>query len=364
MKKFSIVLLSIILCVVSILPVGAKTPEEISENEFDARLLFTKYATAMTAFSGCYNVNGLNNLDFNGAADEKNADRILATSIYLEYASKKEGLKFIQNSNGNFAFTTDEARELVSKYYTVVKTDFTKSTFYNKGARKVVITEDDMVSDFSMPTIFINQDNFSFSVEDSGNGVIFATLKGWVIAGDNSGSGYMEIVVQVPSIDLSKAKFENSSIASVKVSETIPPLEFAPGNDYRKMDMGNYKYLAPGTSVSDALAMISANTVKSNLAVYDAEGNAKTEGIVGTGDYITDGENSTSPWNYIVLVVENDINGDGKVSGDDYTAFENHFNGKTRLNDVAKFNAADLVRDGHITSNDYMKAKKIFKITE
>ncbi len=364
MKKFSILFLVFVLWVTALFPAGAKTSDEISQDEFNARVLFTKYATAMTAFSACYNVNGLDDLDFNGAADEKNVDRILTTSIYLEYASKKEGLKFIQNSNGNFAFTVDEAKKLVGKYYTIPKTDFTKSTFYNRGMKKIVITEADMVSDFDMPTIFINQDTFSFRVEKSGSNTIFATLKGWVIPGDNSSSGYLEIVLQVPNTDLSKANFDNSSIASVKVTEKTSVLEFAPGNDYRKMDDGNYKYLAPEVSVSDALASISSNTVKSSLTVYDADGNVKTEGIICTGDYVLDGESSSTPWNFIVFVVENDINGDGKVSTEDYTTFEEHFNGKKRLDDRAKITAADLVRDGRITSNDYMKAKKVFNINE
>ena len=362
MKKFALLSLIFIICLNILVPVGAKKAEDIPEKEWDARMLFTKYTAAMTSFSACYDVEGLDNLDFNGATTKDNIDRILTTAIYLEYQNPKANLKFIVNSNGNFAITPDQAKELVQKYYTIPKTDFTKSSFYHKAVRKIVITQKDLVSDFVMPTVYIKQNTFSYSVEDTGNGVIFATLKGWVITGNDGGSGYLEMVLQVPDKDLSKAKLDNTRIASVKVTEPVKALSFDADNDLRKKDVGYYKYLAPETTVADMVKTISSDSVKSKLTVYDAKGNVKTNGIVCTGDYVLDAEDPESPWNYLVMVVENDLNGDGKKSIEDYNVIADYLNGKITIDDAACFIAADLVRDGKISSNDFMSAKKIYDV--
>lgn len=96
----------------------------------------------------------------------------------------------------------------------------------------------------------------------------------------------------------------------------------------------------------------SASELLSNF-VYGSELSVISENTyAGTGSVITDGKRQ------FTVIQMGDMNGDGKVSTNDYIIIKKAFSG-TELSHY-EFLAADIDGDGRITTNDYMKIKKYF----
>ncbi|MBE6778496.1 MAG: hypothetical protein E7541_03830 [Ruminococcaceae bacterium] len=117
----------------------------------------------------------------------------------------------------------------------------------------------------------------------------------------------------------------------------------------------------PGTSVSE---FIKALAVKDGTgAVYTAAGQAKTSGIVGTGDILRLYSGTTLHQSYPV-VIYGDANGDGVISTIDLRATQKHILSTVPLKSFA-LTAADVNHDGTPSTVDLrMMQKHILGITK
>ncbi|MBR5524268.1 MAG: SH3 domain-containing protein [Clostridia bacterium] len=117
----------------------------------------------------------------------------------------------------------------------------------------------------------------------------------------------------------------------------------------------------PGTKVADFLAAI---TVKDGTgAVYTAEGKAKAEGTLVTGDILRLYSGAILCVSY-PIVIYGDVNGDGTINSQDLRRAQRHILGLDTLKGYA-LTAADTNMDGKLTSQDLRKSQRfILGITD
>ena len=75
------------------------------------------------------------------------------------------------------------------------------------------------------------------------------------------------------------------------------------------------------------------------------------EDMVVTGDKVTYNNKEYG------IVIQGDIDGDGKVSSMDYVKIKNHIMEKNKLTEAIYLEAADVNEDKSITALDYIKIK-------
>ncbi len=110
----------------------------------------------------------------------------------------------------------------------------------------------------------------------------------------------------------------------------------------------------PGTSVNE---FINALAVKDGTgAVYTAAGQAKTTGVVGTGDILRLYSGSTLCESY-PIVIYGDTNGDGTVSAVDMLRIQKHIVNLSTLNGY-QLAAADINKNGSVQPADVLRGQK------
>lgn len=116
----------------------------------------------------------------------------------------------------------------------------------------------------------------------------------------------------------------------------------------------------PDTTVTDFIKNLAVTN--GTASVYTADGQAKTAGIIGTGDILRLYSGSTLCASYPVLIY-GDVNGDGKVSSLDLRIAQKHI---LKIDEIDGYylTAADSSKDGSLTSLDLRVTQKyILKIT-
>ncbi len=117
----------------------------------------------------------------------------------------------------------------------------------------------------------------------------------------------------------------------------------------------------PETTIADFIKKLAVTN--GTAAVYTADGQAKTAGIIGTGDILRLYSDKTLCASYPVLIY-GDVNGDGKVSSLDLRIAQKHIL-KVDTIDGYYLTAADSSKDGTLTSLDLRVTQKyILKITD
>ena len=116
----------------------------------------------------------------------------------------------------------------------------------------------------------------------------------------------------------------------------------------------------PETTVTDFIKNLAVTN--GTAAIYTTSGQAKTGGVVGTGDILRLYNGNTLCASYPVLIY-GDVNGDGKVSSLDLRIAQKHIL-KLDMIEGYYLTAADSSKDGSLTSLDLRVTQKyILKIT-
>lgn len=126
---------------------------------------------------------------------------------------------------------------------------------------------------------------------------------------------------------------------------SITGLKYAVGDAITKVE--------PGTSLTDFIGHLAV--ADGTAAVYTADGQAKTEGLIATGDILRLYSGNVLHKSYPVLIY-GDVNGDGKVNSQDLRRAQRHILGAAALNGYT-LTAADVNKDGKINSQDLRRAQ-------
>ncbi len=94
------------------------------------------------------------------------------------------------------------------------------------------------------------------------------------------------------------------------------------------------------------------------ISISENENNLSDSDFVGTGCLIYTKKNSQVMDSATVIVL-GDVNGDGKVTTNDYIKIKKHFSQESKLEGIY-FRAADVDEDNRITTLDYIRVKKYF----
>ncbi len=111
--------------------------------------------------------------------------------------------------------------------------------------------------------------------------------------------------------------------------------------------------IAPATTVQTFISKITVEGGSFSLA--NAKGEAKTEGLMATGDNITVTIGEEAPKVYIAVIF-GDINGDGKINSVDPLMVQSHIVGKTKIEGIF-LESADINGDGKVNSVDPLMAQ-------
>ena len=120
---------------------------------------------------------------------------------------------------------------------------------------------------------------------------------------------------------------ENNIFEKIEYTKTFTYLDF----------MNSVDILSNSITVKNA----NNKTVTSDTATLAT----KTKLLLETKDY--------------TIIVEGDVNQDGKISSADYVAIKNHIMETKKITDSSLFLAADMNQDNRISSLDYITIKKI-----
>ena len=117
----------------------------------------------------------------------------------------------------------------------------------------------------------------------------------------------------------------------------------------------------PETTVADFVKNLAVTN--GTAAIYTASGQAKTSGVVGTGDILRLYQNDTLNKSYPILIY-GDVNGDGKVTSLDLRIAQKHI---LQIDTIEGYylTAADSSKDGSLTSLDLRVTQKyILQMTD
>ena len=118
-----------------------------------------------------------------------------------------------------------------------------------------------------------------------------------------------------------------------------------------KSDGTYFSGIALGTNMSSIID--SFKSISSAITVVGNNG-SKNSGMVVTGDTIKI-TNSLESKTY-TIIINGDVNGDGKIAASDYVLIKNHIMGKNTLSG-AYAKAADINKDSNIKASDYVLVK-------
>ncbi len=356
--------MTLVLCLVSFVPAGAVSYDEMSEEEYYVRSTFFSYVSMMDLFPKYFGVDSMESFEYSGKVTEYNADRILLTSIMIDVLDRMMTgdilPSYAEDPSGDIVLTVGEAQTLAESVYVGTEFDFTLSSFYDEATGKIVITDEDVVNmDESLsPMISETQDSFTYSITPIDGGLYKLAMKGWVIFSDHKNAGYVEMTMQMSGTDLSGETANDIYISSIDVTAQEPSLKTVSSSSYQVMDTWYIGYVRPETSVADFKAQFESE-VKDELNVVDLYGEVASTGYVGTGYCVLDGKDLDTFYDFYMIIVRGDVNGDGEITTNDYIKIKKAFSGSYGFA-YEEFLAADVNEDGQITTNDYIKIKKAF----
>ena len=109
-----------------------------------------------------------------------------------------------------------------------------------------------------------------------------------------------------------------------------------------------------GQDVSKVLSNIKSKESTATVKILNANNKEVTTGLIATGQKISITINgSTKTYN---VIIRGDINGDGKISAQDFSRVKSHILGATSLTGASIY-AADANKDGKISAQDFSKIK-------
>ncbi len=97
---------------------------------------------------------------------------------------------------------------------------------------------------------------------------------------------------------------------------------------------------------------------KTGIALKNKQGEEKSTGIIATGDYVAKALNDDN-FDIKTVIIEGDVNCDGKITGSDYLYVKRAFMGSLILDDHQML-AACVTNGTSIVSADYLKIKRHF----
>ena len=137
--------------------------------------------------------------------------------------------------------------------------------------------------------------------------------------------------------------------------ETPEPEQPKPPTINGSYTVGTYVTgVAVGTSVEDFILKLGVENA--SVEVHDASDNAKTTGVVATGDKVLLYQNGAAVLSYSI-VIYGDTNGDGKVASSDLLRGRKHILGINTLTG-AQLEACDINHDGRTSSVDLLAGQK------
>ncbi len=137
--------------------------------------------------------------------------------------------------------------------------------------------------------------------------------------------------------------------------ETPEPEQPKPPTINGSYTVGTYVTgVAVGTGVEDFILKLGVENA--SVEVHDASDNAKTTGVIATGDKVLLYQNGTAVLSYSI-VIYGDTNGDGKVASSDLLRGQKHILGINTLTG-AQLEACDINHDGRISSVDLLAGQK------
>ena len=118
---------------------------------------------------------------------------------------------------------------------------------------------------------------------------------------------------------------------------------------------GEYIYgIKLDTLVSDVINSIKNKEDKALVSYFDKDNNEKVSGKVASGDKLI--VKTTREEKEYTIVINGDVNGDGKIAATDYVMIKNHIMDVKKLSEFEKI-CADVNHDGKIAATDYVAIK-------
>lgn len=166
------------------------------------------------------------------------------------------------------------------------------------------------------------------------------------------GNNALEVTVTAAS---GTARTYTVSVFREAGGETPEPEQPKPPTINGSYTVGTYvSGVAVGTSVEDFILKLGVENA--SVEVHDSSDNAKTTGVIATGDKVLLYQDGTAVLSYSI-VIYGDTNGDGKVASSDLLRGQKHILGINALTG-AQLEACDINHDGRISSVDLLAGQK------
>ena len=170
----------------------------------------------------------------------------------------------------------------------------------------------------------------------------------------------LNLTFKIPVYNKMDATIINSGNGAVDSGDdkpapsTIPISTIVTSSGYRYTS----KYIsniAVGTDVSNVKSAIEAVGGNATVAIFDAKGNAKTSGLIATGDKVS--INNQSETEVLEVIIKGDTSGDGVINALDLLQVQKNILGTYTLTG-AYLEAADTSKDGVVNALDLLQVQK------
>ena len=200
--------------------------------------------------------------------------------------------------------------------------------------------------DNSVSSVTVTASPADSKAKVSGTGVINLnvgnnTAKITVKAEDNSEKTYTVTITRNEA-----GSGQSSSSSSVEPNTVIQKAGYKNSND-------NLSGFTIGEDISGVIKIIQSKDSSVTVKMLDSNNKEISSGKIATGQKIVVKGNKEKTYN---VVVYGDVNGDGKVSAQDFSKIKSHILGANKLNG-AYSSAADSNKDGKISAQDFSKVK-------
>ena len=173
------------------------------------------------------------------------------------------------------------------------------------------------------------------------------------------GTGVKDLVVGENKFELVVTAEDNSTkkytvtINRIKESTGIESPDTIISKTSYKNNNGNLSGFAIGKDISEVVKSIKDKTSTATIKVLDKDNKEITSGKIATGQKIVITTNKEVSYNVIVY---GDVNGDGKVSAQDFSKIKSHILGTSKMNG-SYLAAADANKDNKVSAQDFSKVK-------
>ncbi|MBQ3475023.1 MAG: cadherin-like beta sandwich domain-containing protein [Bacilli bacterium] len=135
-------------------------------------------------------------------------------------------------------------------------------------------------------------------------------------------------------------------------SSTVEPNTVIQSAGYKNSN-NNLSGFTVGEDISGVINFLKSKNSSVTVKMYDANNKEITGGKISTGQKIVIKGSNEKTYN---VVIYGDVNGDGKISAQDFSKIKSHILGSNNLNG-AYSSAADSNKDGKISAQDFSKVK-------